>query len=380
MYWVSYETNKQEVTLALLASGDFTVLASGSFVSSSPVVMRVKRTVYSEDCHREDLAHVKHSDGSIDTAHLHELSHETGLIDSEGNYVAIESSTAPHIGSFAALTSVKTATDRISHEDARDSSHSEDERVTFNNRTVSSPSVSPTRYTLPLQKRLIGGELRGNDFHFDITGTDASSAATIADLGKRVSNGSSASGSSVRGTAEQCQFVGTENCTISVASAQFQMTFSQSGTYHYRISEETTSTVQPSARVSYDTAVFDVTVQVSQSDSQLHVAQPVIQKRKTSQSKAVSAEKVVFTNVLRSEPRTVLPKTGGVGLLSRVVVPGVSLLTGCSLAFLARRIPVRRVRSGRGSRENRDDDQDIWQRATERSLTILRRPHGRHRL
>jgi pilin isopeptide linkage protein len=381
MYWVSYETDKQEINSVLLASGNFTVLASGSFASSSPVVTRVKRTVYSEDCHRADLTHVKHSDGSIDTANLHELSHETGLIDSEGNYVAIESSTAPHTGSFAVLTSSKTATDETSHENALDSSHSEDERVTFNNTTVSSPTVSPTRYPLPLQKRLIGGELKGNDFHFDITGTDASSAATIADSGKRVSNGRSASGSSVRGTAEQCQSAGTEDCTISVASAQFQMTFSQSGTYHYRISEETTSIVQPSARVSYDTAVFDVTVQVNQSGSQLQVTQPVIQKRTTSESTAVSAEKVVFTNVLRSEPRTVLPKTGGVGLLSRVVVPGASLVTGCSLAFLARRIPVRRVRSGSGNRKNHDDDQDVWQGAMGESLTLLGRSHhGRHRL
>lgn len=61
-----------------------------------------------------------------------------------------------------------------------------------------------------------------------------------------------------------------------MASAQYRMTFEQAGTYHYRISEETGSAVQPSARVGYDTAVFDVTIRVDQTGSQLRVAQPEV--------------------------------------------------------------------------------------------------------
>lgn len=358
LYWVSYEMKRQKAHPALRVSGSFAALSSRLSVSSSPVVTRVTRTVYSQDGRREDLTRLKHPDGSIDTTHLHELGHETGLVDSEGHYVAVESSTEPHSGS----------------------SVEQSEQITFNNRTAPSPVLTPTRYVLPFEKRFIGGELKGNDFRFDIAGTDALSAATIADSDKRVGNGSPTPGSSVQGSAAQCRSAGRGSCTVSVASAGFRVTFGQSGTYHYRISEETGSSVQPSARVGYDTAVFDVTIQVDQSGSQLRVAQSAVQKRGTPESTPISAGGVLFTNVLRPDPLTVLPQAGGNGSLARVVIPGVSLVAGCSVACLARRIPSRRVRSGSGRNGSRDSEQDVLHGATGKILALPRRPHGRHRL
>jgi hypothetical protein len=320
LYWVSYEVSAQETRFAPRALRNFIALsAHASQFTSSSVPARVTRTVYSQDDRRTNLEKVKHQDGSIDTAHLRELSHDTGLVDADGRYIALEPGPRTRTRFFAAHAL----------------SHNGSEQITFNNTTIQPSIVTPIQISLPVSTQLIGGELRGSDFRFDLVGADALSTATIPASQKSVVNDTPASGSSVRGTIEQCRPTGTSECFISSASAQFHLTLNQPGTYHYRLFEEMLSTGSFPGRVNTDTAVFDVVYRVIQSGSRLEVAQSEIQKRKAPELTAEHVESILFTNILRSNPRTVLPHTGGDGSLIWLAIAGTSLLVGCLVACVA---------------------------------------------